>query len=137
MNTAQREMRQNKTDRFISEYCQAKGIRLLIDPELDRNDGLSYPSCKEVHLAQSYSSRNIKLAVFCHEIGHCVVNRFKHQPYNIFEEEMAAWNEGMKLYKKHFGRSFSKQQAEFMLKCLKTYCRSQYEFKKTHCPKDE
>lgn len=37
----------------------------------------------------------------------------------------------MKLYKKHFGRSFSKTQAEFMLKCLKTYCRSQYEFKKT------
>lgn len=42
-----------------------------------------------------------------------------------------AWGEGMKLYKKHFGKSFSKTQAEFMLKCLKSYCKSQYEFKKT------
>jgi len=124
-------MRQTKTDKFISDYCQSKGIRLLIDPELDKNDGLSYPAYKEVHLAQEYSSQKIKLAVFIHEIGHCIVDRFKHQPYNIFECEMEAWAEGMKLYKKHFGKSFSKTQAEFMLKCLKTYCRSQYEFKKS------
>ena len=37
---------------------------------------------------------------------------------------MAAWTEGMKLYRKQFGRSFSKTQAEFMLKCLRSYCRS-------------
>lgn len=124
-------MRQSKIDQFITQYCQENGIKLLIDPDLGKNDGLSYPQCREVHLASKYSSQKIKAAVFIHEIGHCIIDRHKRQPYNIFECEIQAWVEGMKLYKKHFGRSFSKTQAEFMLKCLKTYCRSQYEFKKT------
>lgn len=124
-------MRQTKADTFIAEYCQNKGIKLLIDPELKKDDGLSYPPYKEVHLAKDYSTQKIKLAVFVHECGHIIVDRFKHQPYNIFECEMFAWGEGMKIYKKHFGKSFSKTQVEFMLKCLKTYCRSQYEFAKT------
>jgi len=46
--------------------------------------------------------------VFCHEAGHMVCGRSKRQPYNIFEGEYLAWAEGMKLYKKYFGKSFSK-----------------------------
>lgn len=89
-----------------------------------------------MHLAQSYSSAQVRIAVFCHEVGHIICDKFKHQPYNIFEGEYMAWGEGMRLYKKHFGRSFSKTQAEFMLKCLKSYCKSQYEFKKTRSAPD-
>ena len=121
-------MQQSKTDKFISEYCQTKGIKLLIDPELKKDDGISYPSYKEVHLAKDYSSQKIKLAVFLHEVSHCVIDRFKNKPYNIFECEYWAWDRAMKLHRKYFGRSFSKTQSEFMLRCLKTYCRSQYEF---------
>lgn len=117
-------MKQNKTDRFILDYCKSRGFHLFIDPELGINDGFSYPSSKEIHLAKKYTSQKIKLAVFIHEIGHCVVEGSKLHPYNIFECEMAAWTEGMKLYRKYFGKSFSKTQAEFMLKCLKSYCRS-------------
>jgi hypothetical protein len=117
-------MKLNKTDRFILDYCKLRGFHLFIDPNLGLNDGFSYPEFKEIHLSKKYASHKIKLAVFMHEIGHCVIDGAKKQPYNIFECEMAAWTEGMKLYRKQFGRSFSKTQAEFMLKCLRSYCRS-------------
>jgi hypothetical protein len=117
-------MKQSKTDKFILDYCKSKGFHLFIDPELGVNDGFSYPATREIHLARKYSSYKIKLAVFIHEVGHCVVDGARKSPYNIFECEMAAWAEGMKLYRRLFGKSFSKTQAEFMLKCLKSYCRS-------------
>lgn len=125
------EMRQTKVDKFIAGYCQEKNIKLLIDPDLHKDDGLSYPPYREVHLAETYSSQKIKLAVFLHEASHVIVDRFKNKPYNIFECEFWAWDRAMKMHRKYFGRSFSKAQAEFMLKCLKTYCRSQYEFAKS------
>lgn len=65
-----------------------------------------------------------------HEIGHIKAERHSKKPYNIFECEFMAWNYAIQMYKKYFERSFSKSQAEYMLKCLKSYCRSQYEFKK-------
>ena len=117
-------MKQNKTDKFILDYCKSYRFHLFVDPELGVTDGFSYPASREIHLARKYSSHKIKLAVFMHEVGHCIVDKSHRQPYNIFECEMAAWAEGMKLYRKQFGRSFSKTQAEFMLKCLKSYCRS-------------
>ena len=117
-------MKQSKTDKFILDYCKSRGFRLFINPDLEVNDGFSYPATKEIHLARKYSSHKIKLAVFMHEIGHCVIDKARKQPYNIFECEMAAWAEGMKLYRKQLGKSFSKTQAEFMIKCLKSYCRS-------------
>lgn len=124
-------MRQTSVDKFINEYCAINGIKLLIDPALAKNDGLCYPSLKEIHLSQKYSSNKHKLSVFLHEVSHIRVERFKAQPYNIFECEYYSWFEAMKLHKKYFNKSFSKTQAEFMLKCLKTYCRSHYEFRKT------
>jgi len=124
-------MRQNKIDKFISSFCEENGITFLIDPKLSKNDGLCYTDLKEIHLATKYTSKQIKLAVFLHEVSHIRVERFKAQPYNIFECEYYSWFEAMKIHKKHFGKSFSKSQAEFMLKCLKTYCRSHYEFRKT------
>jgi len=44
-------MRRSKTDSFIDEYCRRHGLKLLIDPELGRNDGLCYPESREIHLS--------------------------------------------------------------------------------------
>ena len=129
-------MRQTSTDKFISKYSAENGIKLLIDPALSKNDGLCDPELKEIHLSQEYTSNKHKIAVFLHEVAHIRVQRFKTQPYNIFECEYYSWFEAMKLHKKLFGKSFSKAQAEFMLKCLKSYCRSHYEFRKT-CAEDK
>ena len=123
-------MRQSNVDKFITAYCAEKGIKLYINPELAKNDGLTYPSLKEIYLAQKYTSSKIKLAVFLHEVGHISVDKFKDKPFNIFECELWAWDRAMKIHRKYFNKSFSKTQAEFMLKCLKSYCRSHYEFKK-------
>lgn len=124
-------MRLNKIDKFINDYCAINGIKLLIDPSMDKDDGCCYVELKEINLAQKYSSNKIKLAVFLHEAAHIKVNHLKAQPYNKFECEYYSWFEAMKLHKKYFNRSFSKTQADFMLKCLKTYCKSHYEFRKT------
>jgi len=130
-------MKISKIDKFISDYCNQSGIKLLINPNLSKNDGLCYTDIKEIHLAQKYTTNKIKLAVFLHEVAHIRVERFKAQPYNIFECEYYSWFEAMKMHKKYFGKSFSKAQAEFMLKCLKTYCRSHYEFRKTQSQSEE
>ena len=124
-------VKKSKVDKFIESYCADNGIILLIDPKLDKNDGLCYIApYKEIHLAQRYSASYIKLACFLHEAAHLKVDRFKNKPYNLFECEYYSWFEAMQLHKKHFGKSFTKKQAEYMLKCLKTYCQSQYEFRK-------
>lgn len=129
-------MRRAQVDKFINDYCADNGIKLLIDPSISKNDGCCYVDLKEINLSQKYSSASVKLAVFLHEVAHIKVERFKSQPYNRFECEYYSWFEAMKLHKKLFGRAFSKSQAEFMLKCLKTYCRSHYEFRKTAHEKD-
>lgn len=63
-------MKKNRTDEHIDNYCAAHGIKLLIDPKLDKDDGLCYPAYNEIHLSKQYSSGKIKLAVFFHEVGH-------------------------------------------------------------------
>lgn len=120
-----------EVDQFINNYCNIHGLKLLIDPTISKNDGCCYVDLKEINLSKKYTNANIKLAVFFHEVAHIYVNKFKNKPCNIFECEYYTWFEAMKLYKKVFGKPFSKKQAEFMLKCLKTYCQSYYEFKKT------
>ena len=130
-------MRKNKTDKFIQDYCDLNNIKLLFDPAIGKDDGFCYPDLKEIHLSLHYSSQQIKLAIFLHEASHIRVHRFKDKPYNIFECEYYSWFEAMKLYKRYFGKSFSKKQAEMMLKCLKTYCRSHYEFRKAKSKDDE
>lgn len=130
-------MGQTKVDRFIQDYCGEHGIKLLVDPNLSKDDGLCYPPYKEIHMALKYSSAKVKLATFFHELGHLKNEGKKAKPYNIFECELLAWAEGMKIYKKLFGKSFSKTQSEYMLKCLKTYCRSQYEFQKMPAEPEE
>lgn len=124
-------MRTRSTDKFIDEYCKTHNIKLLIDPALFKNDGICYPTLNEIHLSKKYSSSKIKLAVFLHEAAHIKVERFKSRPYNNFECEYYSWFEAMKLHKKHFGKSFSKSQAVFMLNCMKTYAKTYYEFRKT------
>ena len=124
-------MRLSKIDKFIIDFCQSHKIKLFFDPILNKNDGLCFPDLKEIHLSQKYTNQKIKLAVFLHEVSHITINRFKNKPYNNFDCEYYSWFSAIKLHIKYFGKSFCKSQAEFMLKCLKTYCYSYNQFKKT------
>lgn len=124
-------MKPTKIDKFIEQYCQENKIRVLIDPKLEKDNGLCYPPYREIHLAKKYSSNKIKLVIFLHESGHIHIDGLREKPYNIFECELFSWTHAIKTHKKYFGKSFSKTQVEFMLKCLKSYCRSQYEFRRT------
>jgi len=117
-------MRKTKIDIFISEYCRRFRIKIFTDPKLGKDDGLCYPTLNEIHLSRKYSSSKIKLAIVLHEIGHIKVERDSKKPYNIFECELMAWNHAICLHKKYFDKSFSKTQAEYMIKCLRGYCRS-------------
>lgn len=130
-------MRQSNADKFIDRYCTENGLKLLIDPKLRKNDGLCYPSLKEIHLAPKYTSGKIKIAIFLHEVAHIRVDRFKNKPYSNFDCEYYSWFEAIKIHRRYFGKSFNKAQAEMMLKCLKTYCRSHYEFREVKVDEDE
>ena len=125
-------MKKAEVDKFINSYCKKNKIALLINPQLSKDDGCCYVELREINLSQKYSSSAIKLAVFFHEVGHLKVESHKAAPFNKFECEFYSWNEGMKLYKKCFEKAFSKKQAEYMLKCLKTYCNSATEFVRFH-----
>lgn len=94
----------------------------MIDPEIRKDDGCCYPQCKEIHLSREYSSNRVKLACFLHEIGHIYVDKITNKPLTSFECEFSSWWRAIQLHKKYFGRSFSKTQTQFMLKCLKSYC---------------
>lgn len=101
-------MRKTKIDTFIAGYCRRYGIKLVVDSDLGKDDGLCYPSLKEIHLSRKYSSSKIKLAIILHEIGHIETEKRGKKPYNIFECELMAWNCAIRLHKRYFSRSFSK-----------------------------
>lgn len=97
---------------------------------MTKDNGLCYPSFREIHLSAKYSSSRIKLAIFLHEVGHIRVDRKRKRPSNAFECEMLSWQLAIEEHKRFFGRFFSQSQTRFMLKCLTSYCRSQREFRR-------
>ena len=86
-------------------------------------------------LSSKFSSLQIKLAVFLHELSHIITMRRSGKRYlaaSIFQEESAVWSLAQELHLKYLDKPFCKSQAEFMLKCLKTYSACHYSFKKMY-----
>lgn len=106
---------------------------MLVDTSFSRDYGECYPDSGEILLSLKYSSGRIKIAVFLHELAHILTMRRKGSRYlaaSVFQEESAVWSLAQELHLKYLSKPFCKAQADFMLKCLKTYSQHHYSFKK-------
>ena len=122
-----------KIDKLISSICDEWKVKVLIDTKFQKNYGECYPDSNEIILCGKFSSNKIKFIVFLHELSHIITMRRKGKRYlaaSIFQEESAVWSLAQELHLKYMNRPFNKSQADFMLKCLKTYSKYHYSFKK-------
>lgn len=113
-----------KVDKLIESISNEHKVKVLIDTKFSKNYGECYPEVNEILLSSKYSSNSIKFAVFLHELSHIITLRRKGSRYlaaSIFQEESAVWSLAQELHLKYVDKPFCKKQAEFMLKCLKTY----------------
>ena len=119
----------------ITRICKAHKIKLILnDASVPENNGISYGN-DEIHLGQRYTSNLIMLAIFFHELGHCMLSKRKPKRQGdmpIFREETMAWVLAMEQQIKHFKKPFTKSQGNFMLECLSTYSKQHYNFTKTY-----
>ena len=113
-----------KIDKLIESISNEHKVKVLIDTKFSKDYGECYPEINEILLSNKYSSSNIKIAVFLHELSHIITLRRKGARYlaaSIFQEESAVWSLAQELHLKYTNKPFCKTQADFMLKCLKTY----------------
>lgn len=125
--------RQHKIDTLIASICDEFKVKVLVNTSFSKDYGECYPDSCEIHLSQRYSSDKIKIAVFLHELSHIVTMRRNGSRYlaaSIFQEESAVWSLAQEFHLKYLDKPFCKSQADFMLKCLKTYSAHHYSFKK-------
>ena len=126
-------MTKHKIDTLIASICDEWKVKVLIDAKFQSDYGECYPDSNEILLSQKYSSGKIKIAVFLHELSHIITMRRKGKRYiaaSVFQEESAVWSLAQELHFKYLNLPFCKSQADFMLKCLKTYSQHHYSFKK-------
>ena len=122
-----------KIDTMISAISDEWKVKVLVDTKFSKDYGECYPDSNEIYLSSKYSSAKIKLAVFLHELSHVITMRRKGKRYlaaSVFQEESAVWSLAQELHLKYTAKPFSKTQADFMLKCLKSYSRYNCSFKK-------
>ena len=123
----------NKIDKLIMSICDEFKVKVLVNTSLSKDYGECYPDSSEIILCSKYSSNKIKIAVFLHELSHIITMRRKGKRYlaaSVFQEESAVWSLAQELHLKYLNKPFCKSQADFMLKCLKTYSQHHYSFKK-------
>ena len=126
-------MTKHKIDNLISSISDEWKVKVLVNTKFQKDYGECYPDTGEIYLSKRYTSGKIKFAVFLHELSHIVTMRRSGSRYlaaSIFQEESAVWSLAQEMHLKYTSKPFSKSQADFMLKCLKTYCQHHYSFKK-------
>lgn len=126
-------MTKRKIDEMITSISSEWKVKVLVDTSFDKDYGECYPDSNEILLSDIYSNCNIKLAVFLHELSHIITLRRSGQRYlaaSVFQEEYAVWSLAQELHFKYTNKPFNKKQADFMLKCLKSYSKKHYNFKK-------
>ena len=126
-------MTKHKIDQLIESICNEQKVKVLVDTSFSKDYGECYPDSNQIMLCSKYSSSKIKIAVFLHELAHILTMRRRGLRYlaaSIFQEESAVWSLAQELHLKYLNKPFCKAQADFMLKCLKTYSQHHYSFKK-------
>lgn len=128
-------MAKRKIDTLIESICNEYKVKVLVDTSFIKDYGECYPDSGQIMLCSKYSSNKIKIAVFLHELAHILTMRRHGARYiaaSIFQEEFAVWSLTQELHLQYLNRPFSKEQADFMLRCLKTYSQHHYSFKKKY-----
>ena len=126
-------MAKRKIDEKIASISSEWKVKVLVDQSFDKDYGECYPDSNEIMLGEKYTASNIKLAVFLHELSHIITLRRSGSRYlaaSVFQEEYAVWSLAQELHFKYTGKPFTKSQADFMLRCLRSYSRRHYSFKK-------
>lgn len=126
-------MAKSKIDMLIESICNEHKVNVLINIYFSKDYGECYPDENQILISSKFSSNKIKIAVFLHELSHILTMRRKGKRYiaaSIFQEESAVWSLAQELHLKYLDKPFNKKQADFMLKCLKTYSQHHYSFKK-------
>lgn len=124
-----------KIDKMIDSIADEHKVKVLVDIKFQKNYGECYPEINEIILSSKYTSNKVKFAVFLHELSHILTLRRKGARYlaaSVFQEESAVWSLAQELHLKYTNKPFCKSQADFMLKCLKTYSQYHYSFKKKY-----
>ncbi len=123
----------SKTDKLIQSIAVEHKVKVLVDTRFHKDYGECYPDANEILLSKKFSTNKIKIAVFLHELSHIITMRRTGSRYlaaSVFQEESAVWSLAQEFHLKYLNRPFCKSQADFMLKCLKTYSQYHYSFKK-------
>lgn len=123
----------SKTDKLIQSIAVEHKVKVLVDTKFHKDYGECYPDSSEILLSYKFSTNKIKIAVFLHELSHIITMRRTGARYlaaSVFQEESAVWSLAQELHLKYLDKPFCKSQADFMLKCLKTYSQYHYSFKK-------
>lgn len=126
-------MAKHKIDEIITSISGEWKVKVLIDTSFSKDYGECYPDSDEIMLGNKYTTSKIKLAVFLHELSHIITLRRSGSRYlaaSVFQEEYAVWSLAQELHLKYTNKPFNKSQADFMLKCLKSYSKRHYSFKK-------
>lgn len=125
----------SKTDKLMQMIAEEHKVKVLVDTKFHKDYGECYPDNNEILLSSKFSTNKIKMAVFLHELSHILTMRRTGSRYlaaSIFQEESAVWSLAQELHLKYTDKPFCKAQADFMLKCLKTYSQYHYSFKKKY-----
>lgn len=128
-------MTKHNVDELVKSICAEFKVIVVVDEDFPQNYGECYPDLDKIVLSKQYSSGNLKLAVFLHELGHILTMRRKGSRYlaaSVFQEESAVWSLAQELHLKYTNRPFTKAQGQFMLQCLNTYSEHHYSFVKKY-----
>jgi len=69
-----------------------------------------------------YTTKNMYLMCFFHELGHCLINKRGWKADSKLEQEIQAWNEGMEqMINRCVGLEITYPMIRFMLDNIKTY----------------
>ena len=123
------------TELTLAIYQKYK-VKTLFDNSVPTDNGWLIDD--EIHLANSYKNPSIMHAIWCHELGHFIIQTRYSKIYDVkstFQCEFKAWDIAQQIHAQYFGKPFNKNQGNFCLKCLKTYSNTHYDFRHLSYPK--
>ncbi len=97
------------------KYCEANGENLYINS--------SFAAGKDEIFIGIYEDKDMEIASFFHELGHCISNnlkQFKREELSKWDIELDAWVVGLNEAYKH-KYSMKPSTFKYMVECLNSY----------------
>lgn len=113
------------THRIYDKYH----VNTMFDNSVPKDNGWLIGD--EIHMSYQYSNNSIMYAVWCHEMGHFIIQSRFSKRYDVkstFQCEFKAWDIAQQIHFEYFGKQFNRTQGAFCLNCLQTYSTTHYDF---------